>query len=263
MNLLKCLLLLTLTTSALSGCSNTKYRVSNHSSPALKVGMAAHYRPLVWQDQGEVVGLEVDFAHQLAEDLKRELVITTYNWDALFAALQSGEIDLIMSGVSITKQRRKQFVFSSPYLRIGQMAIIRLKDAGKLSTYGALHSGQFRVGYSLGTTGEAYVLNELKVPSQGFTTTEEGLQALRNEQIDFFIHDAPTAWNLANEPVQRSQLLGLYRPLTEEYLGWVMRSNDVVLKNQIDEVLQRWDQSGVKQTLVKKWIPVTILSTSN
>ncbi len=251
--------ILVLAVSLLAGCSS--HGPGDSEAKALRVGVMPDYPPLVFREEGKVVGLERDFAEQLSQDLERRLSVHEYTQlSDLFAALKNNEIDIIMSGISITPARQKAFSFSLPYTTIGQMAMIRLEDAARLATPGALFTGQYRVGYKNGTTGEAFVKSTIDTQTQGFNSSTEATTALVEGDIDAFIHDAPTVWNLANKREYPVELLGLYKPLTKEQLAWVMRKNDYDLKQEVDTALKNWVNNGFLMQTKTKWIPVKILS---
>ena len=117
--------ILVLAVGLLAGCSSNGH--GELEGEALRVGVMPDYPPLVFREEGKVVGLERDFAEQLSQDLERPFSLHEYTQlSDLFAALKNNEIDIIMSGISITPARQKAFAFSLPYTTIGQMATIRL-----------------------------------------------------------------------------------------------------------------------------------------
>jgi ABC-type amino acid transport substrate-binding protein len=251
--------MLVLALGLLAGCSSSGH--GEQEGRALRVGVMPDYPPLVFREEGKGVGVERDFAEHLSSDLERPLSLHEYTQlSDLFAALKNNEIDIIMSGISITPARQKAFAFSLPYTAIGQMTMIRLDDAARLATPGALFTGRYRVGYKNGTTGQAFVQETMDAQTQGFNSNTEATQALVNGEIDAFIHDAPTVWNLANKREYPVKLLGLYKPLTKEQLAWVMRKHDSELKQQVDTVLKSWVNNGFLMQTKTQWIPVKILS---
>lgn len=229
-----------------------------HGDP-LRVGVMPDYAPLVSSVDGELVGLEVDFANELGEALSRPVQFQTYSFAGLFQALEAGDIDIIMSGISVTPARQQRYLFSLPYTTIGQMAVVRLDDAARLGAPGVLLRSGFRVGFKNGTTGEQLV-TEKTDNGVGFNSNAEAMTALLNGDVDAFVHDAPTVWNLANGSQYRGQLLGLYKPLTSEQLAWVMRQDNRSLKQEVDAVLKTWMNNGELMRLKNKWIPVKILA---
>ena len=224
------------------------------SPAALRVGIAPNYPPLAFKQQGHLTGLEVDFARGVEAELGRPVVLVELAWDALIPALESGTIDVIMSGMSITAERAQRVWFVSNYLRVGQMAMFRKGDRLLLSSPTLLTMTEQRVGFVDGTTGAAYVHGHLpKAQHVPFGSTDTGLQALRAGEIDVFVHDAVTAWHLADDEAN-AMLTSSFVPLTEEYLAWAVRSTDEALHRDLAAVLERWRRSGRLQELFNTWL---------
>ena len=131
------------------------------SPPALRVGTAPNYPPIAFKQHGHLTGFEVDCARGLADELSRRVELVELDWEALIPALESGQIDVIMSGMSITEARARRVRFVSHYLHVGQMAIFRKADQLQLSSPTLLTLTRRRVGFVAGTTGAAYVQGHL------------------------------------------------------------------------------------------------------
>lgn len=84
----------------------------------LKVGMEVGYPPMEYLDKDGItyIGFDVELAGKLAEVLGLKLEIVNTAWDGIFASLDKGEFDLIMSSVSITPDRLKAFSLTEPYI---------------------------------------------------------------------------------------------------------------------------------------------------
>ena len=224
------------------------------SPSALRVGIAPNYPPIAFKQQGHFMGLEVDFARGIEVELGRPVVLVELAWDALIPALESGTIDVIMSGMSITEARAQRVWFVSHYLRVGQMAMFRKADRLRLSSPTLLTMTEQRVGFVDGTTGAAYVHGYLlKAQYVPLGSTDAGLQALRSGEIDVFVHDAVTAWHLANDEAN-AMLTASFSPLTEEYLAWAVRHTDEALHGDLEAALERWRRSGRLQELFNTWL---------
>jgi len=226
------------------------------SPQALRVGTAPQYPPLAFTQHGHVTGLEVDCARSVADELGRRVEVVELAWEALIPALESGQIDVIMSGMSITAARARRVWFVSPYLHTGQMAIFRKAEADRLqfSAPALLALTQRRVGFVAGTTGAAYVHGHL--PQAQYVplgSVDEGLQALRVGDIDVFVHDAVTAWRVGDHEADE-MLTSSFTPLTEESLAWAVRPTDAALHRDLEAVLERWRRSGRLQALLQKWL---------
>jgi ABC-type amino acid transport substrate-binding protein len=224
----------------------------------LRVGIAPIYPPFAFLQDGRLAGVEVDFASRLGAELGRELVLVETPWDELIGALRAGRIDLIMSGMSITAERAREVAFATPYLRIGQMLLVRRSERARLSDPKALATPLSRVGVHRNTTGEFYARAELpRAKIRAFDSIEEGVAALRRGELDYFVHDAPTVWRVVGRPADPDpELDGIYRPLTREDLAWALPLREVELRERLDQALARWRASGQLDEILDYWIPV-------
>src|SRR5258708_11871996 len=85
-------------------------RVPAHKT--LRVGITPDYPPLVFGQAGAVAGAEIDLARALAKELNRPVEFITLQRDDLINAIQDGRIDIVMSGMSVTKTRQIPPAFS-------------------------------------------------------------------------------------------------------------------------------------------------------
>ncbi len=222
----------------------------------LRVGISTVYPPLAFERDGEIVGIEPSLARLVGDALERPIRFETMEWDALIPALVDGRIDVIMAGMSITDARAEQVSFVEPYTRVGQMALIRDTDLARLGQTSKLFEVGIRVGYMKNTTGEQFVRQNLShKDAVGFDSIDEGVMALRAGTIDFFIHDAPTIWRIALSPGE-TRLIGLYEPLTEEYLAWAVGRHNDELKSQLDALVLDWKSHGFIRPILERWVPV-------
>ncbi len=247
--------------AAAGGCSRTTHPSAPPvpAPPAeIRVGIAPIYPPLAFKEGGQLRGMEVDFAHQLALDLGMKFVLVELPWDDLIPALRAGRIDVIMSGMSVTEERSKLVSFTDWYVRAGQMALIRRKDYEKLRKPGSMDLPTSRVGFQTNSTGELYARQNLtKAKLKGYATLDDGIKALRAKQIDFFIYDAPAIWRIRGQlRDQYADLTGRYTPLTDEHLAWAVRQDDPALRDKLNAEIQRWKKDGYLESILDHWIPV-------
>ena len=76
--------------------------------PPLLVGVSPTYAPVIFETDGEIVGIEADLARILGRALGREIVFRRHPFPDLLDALLRGEIDVVMSGLSITPERAER-----------------------------------------------------------------------------------------------------------------------------------------------------------
>ena len=225
----------------------------------LVVGISPTAPPMLFEVADEIRGVEADLAARVAERLGRPVRYRRLPFTELFSALEAGEVDWIMGALSITPERAERVLFTDPFIQVGQLSIIRSKDAGRFGRRNAIRQRGARIGYERGSTGEIYVADRLpRARAFAFEDVRAGIRSLRAGRIDFFVHDAPTVWRLAGDPAARD-LLGLYRPLTEESLAWAVRDGNEELQAELNASLAALRRTGELETVLSEWIPVRIL----
>lgn len=241
----------------IAGCAGGT--TGDSSGPdTLRVGISTNYPPVAFRDGGEIAGIEADLARALAPTLDMRLEFVETPWESLIPALRSGRIDVIMSGMSVTEDRAAQVNFVTPYLRTGQMALIRSADAARLGSPANLYGTTGTVGFETGTTGEMFVRGTLKAATpEAFSAPDEGVAALREGRVDVFIHDAPTIWRVAGDKDER-EIMGLFWPLTEEYLAWAVARNNDELLRRMNARLKVWKLTGELQAILNRWIRLRV-----
>ncbi len=240
------------------GCTGGIGRPAFLDQPPLRVGVAPTYQPVIFEQDGVIVGIEADLARALGQVLGRPIAFERYLFSELIDALERGEIDVIMSGMSVTPEREERVRFVTPYMKVGQLALIRSSELLRLGQRRSIYRSGARVGYARGTTGEEFVANRLmRARSFAFDDVDSGIRSLRAGRIDFFVHDAPTVWRLAGDPTS-NDLQGLYHPLTEEHLAWAVRPQDTKLHALLDATVSHWNREGLITPIVNRWIPVRV-----
>ncbi len=228
------------------------------SAETLRVGLSADYPPLHYKHEGRIVGMEPDNAVSIGKILNRKIELVELSFGELIPALLSGKIDIIMSGMSVTASRAEQVMFADSYLRVGQMAIMHRDKISRYAQPWSIYHEGTRIGVEPGTTGEAFALRQLKdAKISQFDNPELAFEALRADQIDLYIHDAPTSWQLANSR-ENTDLISLYKPLTEEQLAWAVRPGDHELLHDLNSSLRSMRTSGTLSYILNRWIPVQV-----
>lgn len=230
------------------------------SGPELRVGIAPNYPPLAFMQKGVLAGVEPDLAQQLGKQTGRKIVYDIEPFERLIPALEAGKLDVVMAGMSITPERQAVVSFTEPYLRVGQMLLVREKDIQRFPKVLFDQAAGVRVGVERGSTGEQYAVKTFAWGGiSHFDTTEAGVRALEQGAIDCFIHDAPTIWRFsADLATQRQGLVGLFEPLTDEPIAWAVRKNDPVLREQLNTELARMRREGTLQAILGKWISTRV-----
>jgi ABC-type amino acid transport substrate-binding protein len=224
----------------------------------LKVGVSADYPPMIFKQDGRFAGVEADSAKALGAIIGKEMTLVDMPFDKLIPALQAGEIDVIMSAMSVTPERSAQVLFTDSYLKVGQMAIMSADRVAQFAQPWSIYRPGVRIGVEPGTTGAEFAANELKEAKVTFfTNSNAAFAGLRSNAIDLYIHDAPTSWQLASSK-EFSDLISLYTPLTDEQLAWAVRRDDAHLATLLNDALRTMKSNGTLRYIVNRWIPVTV-----
>lgn len=144
-------------------------------------------------------------------------------FDNLIPSLQRGEIDIIMSGMTVTEQRRSLVDLANPYMASGQGLLVRNAKASLFQDPRLIFISPFRIGVEEGAIGQAVALrahpNSTVVP---FSTPDRAASALLSDRVDMVLHDAPVLWHITARN-SSSDYRFVPRLLTNENLVWAVR----------------------------------------
>jgi polar amino acid transport system substrate-binding protein len=231
----------------------TSLAAAETASP-LRVGVAPVSPPMIYKEAGRIVGLEADFAQALGQHLGRPVTFVEFAWEDLIDALINDKIDIIMSSMSVTRPRQFRIAFSDPYLRIGQMGLIRGDDPRRASLFGSSLVDR-TIGLRKGTTGDLLVQQEFpRSKRKYYKSDEDGALALSKGKIELFIDDSTMIWYLAGA-YETKGLTVVPVVLTEEVLGWGMRRSDASLQQSVNAFLKKIQAGGEWNQTVHRWIP--------
>jgi polar amino acid transport system substrate-binding protein len=222
----------------------------------LRVGVFLDVPPFTYKKDDKIQGLEADLAQQLGTFAGKTVQFVKVPEKRATEALTKGYIDIIMSGRKIKASEDCNVIFSEPYLRGGQILLVRSRDTALFSTgiYSLENSG-FTLGVIQGSAGELFLSKTIHgVRIMRFQKVDSAIQALLRKKIDLFLHDAPTIchYAAAAKPDSLTPILTL---VTEEYLGWEMRKEDEKLRQQVNHFIQQSKADGQLQKTIKQWIP--------
>ncbi|OAB44573.1 ABC transporter substrate-binding protein/permease [Paenibacillus glacialis] len=104
----------------------------------LILGTSAEFAPYEFHKRidgkDQIVGFDISIAKEIAKDMGAELIIEDMGFDSLLSALQSGRVDMVISGMTPTEERRQSIDFSDNYYMARQVMIVRAEDKDKFLT---------------------------------------------------------------------------------------------------------------------------------
>jgi ABC-type amino acid transport substrate-binding protein len=224
----------------------------------LRIGISPDYPPLAFKNEGRIVGIEADNARALGELIGQTMTLVEMPFAKLLPALAAGEIDVIMSGYSVTEERAKVVTYTDAYMKMGQMAIMHRDKVGQFAQPWAIYREGVRVGVEPGTTGADFAQDKLgDAEVKFYADADAAFAGLRGNEIDLYVHDAPTSWQLATSQ-KNNDLISLYSALTDEKLAWAVRKGDDRLAAELNRGLAQMKANGTLRYILNRWIPVTV-----
>ncbi|MGC9361046.1 MAG: basic amino acid ABC transporter substrate-binding protein, partial [Anaerolineae bacterium] len=226
------------------------------AEPSMKVVVAcdAAWPPMEFVDENkEIVGFDVDLMTAIAEEMGFEFEFKNVAWDGIFAGLEAGDYDVIMSSVTIRDDRLEKYDFSDPYINAGQITVVR---ADETEIQGPEDLPGKTVGAQIGTTG-AFAIEDIENATlKEYDNIDLALLDLVNGNIDAVVTDTPVAADFALASDQfRGKLKIVGEPMTEEFYGVVVRKGEMQdFVAAFNEGLKKVQQSGVYDELYDKWI---------
>jgi polar amino acid transport system substrate-binding protein len=228
------------------GCGDDKKEEAKkvETKKVLKVGMELAYPPFEMSDKdGNPQGVSVDFAKKLGEYLGREVIIENTAWSGLIPSLKTGKIDLIISSMTITEERKKTIDFSSPYAK-SSLAILANKNSGIKSINDLNVKGKI-VAVKKGSTGHLYAINHLK-NAEVLVFDKENACVLEVTQAkaNAFIYDQLTIYK--NSVKHKNTTVALLKSFQKdfEYWGVALNQNDTQLKEKVNAFIKSAKADG-------------------
>ena len=224
------------------------------SNRTLIVGMELQYPPFEMSDKkGKPIGISVEFANALGKYLNRKVVIENIAWDGLIPSLKTKKVDLIISSMTITKQRSKSVDFSIPYAQ-SNLAILtnRLSDVKSILN---LNAKGKKIAVKKGTTGHIYARKHLKNAQILIFDKESSavLEVMQN-RVDAFIYDQLTIYK--NWSRHKKRTIALLTPFQKfpEYWGVAIKKGNKELKLKVDEFIKQAKGDGTFNAFSKKYL---------
>jgi polar amino acid transport system substrate-binding protein len=202
----------------------------------LIIGMELNYPPFEMTDpDGNPTGVGVAMAHALCDYLHRPIQIENMPFEGLIPALKTGRIDLIISSMTATDERRKSIDFSDPYLSTG-LAILVAKNS-TIHGIADVNKPGINVVVKTGTTSATYArdhlpnANVLDFP-QDSTCALEVIQG----KADAFLYDQMSIYQFAQKHPDSTR--GILAPFQKESWAIGIRKGNTALETQVNAFLK-------------------------
>lgn len=222
------------------------------------VGLDDTFAPMGFRNTaGEIVGFDVDLAKLVFETLDIEVRFQPIDWAAKFLELDSGSIDMVWNGLTITEPRRLETLFSDPYLANRQ--VIMTKVNSTITTIAGLDGK--KVGVQLGSASEDAIqanpiiddLNELVT----FDTFDLAITDLSTGTVDAVVVDEIYGRYLISQQPELYTVLA--EDLGDEEYGIGFRLNNTTIRDTVNTTLFDLIENGQAGLVSETWFAEDIL----
>lgn len=180
----------------------------DESKDQLVVATNAAFEPFEYMQGENYVGIDMEIASLLAEELNKELVIQNMDFDAVCLSVGQQKCDIAMAGLTVSEERKEYVTFSDTYYQASQRLIVPsddtafddMTDADSVSAALADLDSSVKIGVQQGTTGNSYVEGSedfgfpgLEATCQTYKSGSLAVQDMLNGNIDYVIIDAAPA----------------------------------------------------------------------
>jgi polar amino acid transport system substrate-binding protein len=230
----------------------------------LVVGMEAAYVPYEFFKDGKIIGYDPDIIDTFCPKLgvKAQLVDTA--WNGIIPALYAKKFDVIVSAMTITKDRAEKVLFSMPYADASNVILLRANE-DKIKTADDL-SGKV-VGVQIGSAAAEIIKTfEAKLKAAGkpgyadvkqYEHYPEAYQDLLNKRIDAVVNSKSTMLVVMKDAPGKFKMIGGVSDITA-YFGMAFRKEDVAFQSFVNDQLAGMKKDGSLAKLQEKWFGSTM-----
>ena len=234
----------------MAGCGGGDKKAAQ-APKVLKVGTEPTFAPFEFQKEGskEFDGFDMDLIRAIGKQLNMKVEILNMGFDALIPAINAGNIDLAIAGMSITPDRQKAVDMSDPYYVAGLVVVVR-KDDNALKGVNDLNNKGIAV--QIGTTGAERAAKVPGAKVKNFNTNAEVFLELKNKGVDAVIIDKPVAEYFLATGGGKDYAKIVGDTMEAESYGISLKKNSPLTK-EINKALLDLKKNGEYDKLYAKW----------
>ena len=207
----------------LTGCGREKEK--------LVLVTEAGFAPYEYYSNGQIVGVDIDIAREIAKYLNRELVIKDVAFDSIISEVKTGKSDIGAAGISYTEEREREVNFTNSYAESKQVIIVR-KDGYFYDINGL---NKKKVAVQLGSVADDYITSNYPdielVREKKFLAA---IQDLKDSKVDAVVMDEVPATKLVT-----SEMVIMEEPVLTDSYGMVIAKDNPELLEAANFVINK------------------------
>lgn len=224
----------------------------------IRIGTSGLVEPMNYYDKNqELTGFDVELIHRLAYYMNAEVKLEAMSFDALVASLESGKLDMVISDLNVTEERKEVILMSDPYM-VSETGILVQKDRleeneNREKTITRLSELDGCVIAMLDGTSYDVDIKE-RFPNaeiQYYPSYVDCIMAVKSGKANAYITEEPLA---VRQTEGSGDMKYLSEPLLQEKYAFMLNKENLELKLRINEVLEKMKNDGTLEALQQEWI---------
>ena len=207
----------------------------------LVIATSPDFPPFESLEGDEVVGIEVEIMKLICKELGVECEFAQMDFDSVLIGIEAAKYDCAMSGITVTPDREKNMLFTSPYYVAAQVIVVKEDSTikGKADLEGK------KVSVQTGTTADEGC-TEAGLEVQAFNANADAKAALTTGKVDAWVVDNLTAMQMVEEG-DGLKILG--ENMTEEPYAFAFAFGSEDLVDEINKILGKLIEEGKIQKI--------------
>lgn len=236
----------------MAACGSKSDSGSGESKGTYKIGIDTTYPPFEFEKGGQYEGIDVDLINAIAKDQDFKVKLEAMDFSGIISAMQAGQLDVGMGGMSITDERKKKVDFSDPYFDAGLTVVVK-KDSS-IKSIGDLKGKKLAV--KNGTTGAKFAsdnADKYGYEVVQFNDSPSMFQEVSNGNADALIEDYPVITYAIAQQDLKLKTVG-DRLNGDQYGVSVMKGKNQELLKKINKGLENLKKNGEYDKIIDKYL---------
>ena len=220
----------------------------------LVVGTAASMPPLNMKTKdGQIIGMEVDLARFFADAMEVKLILKTMRFSDFLPAIGKGQLDMVLSGMTMTPQRNLKVAFVGPYFASGKSILTKEENVDSMDDLSKINHPDKVLVALKGSTSQIFV--EQLLPNAKLRLADDYDQAVRmvlDNKVEAMVADYPICFVSVHRYPDQG-LATLNKPISYEPIGVALPASDPLLLNWVQNALNFLEKTGQLEATTQKW----------
>ncbi|MGX7051715.1 transporter substrate-binding domain-containing protein [Leuconostoc palmae] len=216
----------------------------------LTIGLEGTFAPFSYRQHGKLTGFEVELSEAVAKKMNLKPKYVETKWDSLITGLDANRYDVIFNDIGITPERKKNYLFSTPYI---YSKTVLIKQSNNLSLNHLTDLNHKKMAQSttsnFGTLAQKNGANIVAVPG-----IVEAMNLITTNRVDGTLNDlgAYNTWKKSN-PNAKTVAIDISKESPAIPAAPLIQKNNKILQKHINSALTELNNDGTLKSLSMKY----------